>query len=55
MNADLVLIAREQSLCLDKAHKLGVRTARLPIGQYLADMPTRKVLTVNQVRQPCIR
>lgn len=27
-----------------------MRTARLPIGKYLANMPTRKVLTVNQVR-----
>lgn len=27
----------------------GVRHARLPIGTYLADLPTRKVLTVNQV------
>ena len=36
-------------LCQDKAVKLGIRTARLPIGTYLAEMPTRKVLTVNQV------
>jgi tRNA (guanine9-N1)-methyltransferase len=27
----------------------GVRHARLPIGTYLAELPTRKVLTVNQV------
>ena len=39
-----------QRLCEDKAVKLGIRTARLPIGTYLAEMPTRKVLTVNQVR-----
>lgn len=38
-----------QNLCLDKAKESGIRTARLPIGQYLASLPTRKVLTVNQV------
>ncbi len=38
-----------QNLCKDKAGELGIRTARLPIGTYLAEMPTRKVLTVNQV------
>jgi tRNA (guanine9-N1)-methyltransferase len=38
-----------QSLCLDKAVETGVRHARLPIGTYLAELPTRKVLTVNQV------
>jgi len=27
----------------------GIRTARLPIGTYLAQLPSRKVLTVNQV------
>lgn len=27
----------------------GVRHARLPIGTYLAELSTRKVLTVNQV------
>lgn len=27
----------------------GIRTARLPIGRYVASLPTRKVLTVNQV------
>lgn len=27
----------------------GIRHARLPIGTYLAELPTRKVLTVNQV------
>ncbi|CED85140.1 Uncharacterized conserved protein [Phaffia rhodozyma] len=40
---------RYKNLCLDKATRLGIRTARLPIGTYLASMPTRKVLTVNQV------
>jgi tRNA (guanine9-N1)-methyltransferase len=34
--------------CLNKAEGSGVRTARLPIGTYLADLRTRKVLTVNQ-------
>jgi len=32
-----------------KAEEANVRTARLPIGKYLANFPTRKVLTVNQV------
>ena len=36
-------------LCLEKAKESGIRTARLPIGRYLANMQTRKVLTVNQV------
>ncbi|KAG6868748.1 hypothetical protein C0993_011017 [Termitomyces sp. T159_Od127] len=38
-----------QNLCLNKAKLSGIRTARLPIGRYLASLPTRKVLTVNQV------
>ncbi|KAI4517775.1 hypothetical protein K525DRAFT_210122, partial [Schizophyllum commune Loenen D] len=40
---------RYKNLCLNKAKETGIRTARLPIGRYLAHMPTRKVLTVNQV------
>jgi len=40
---------RYKNLCLDKAVETGVRHARLPIGTYLAELPTRKVLTVNQV------
>ncbi|CAE6435930.1 hypothetical protein ACGC1H_000841 [Rhizoctonia solani] len=40
---------RYKNLCANKARGLNVRSARLPIGRYLADMPTRKVLTVNQV------
>ncbi|KAJ2921179.1 hypothetical protein H1R20_g15916, partial [Candolleomyces eurysporus] len=39
---------RGQNLCLNKAKEHGVRTAKLPIGRYLASLPTRKVLTVNQ-------
>ena len=38
-----------QSLCLDKARESGVRAAQLPIGRFLSHLPTRKVLTVNQV------
>ncbi|WVQ85487.1 hypothetical protein IAT38_007652 [Cryptococcus sp. DSM 104549] len=40
---------RYKNLCQEKAEKLGIRTARLPIGTYLSNMQTRKVLTVNQV------
>ncbi|KAF8165668.1 guanine-1-methyltransferase-domain-containing protein [Crassisporium funariophilum] len=40
---------RYKNLCLNKARESGIRTARLPIGRYLASLPTRKVLTVNQV------
>ncbi|KAF9653121.1 hypothetical protein BDM02DRAFT_3108272 [Thelephora ganbajun] len=40
---------RYKNLCLDKAVETCVRHARLPIGTYLAELPTRKVLTVNQV------
>lgn len=40
---------RYKNLCANKAKELNIRSARLPIGRYLADMPTRKVLTVNQV------
>jgi tRNA (guanine9-N1)-methyltransferase len=38
-----------QNICLDKAKEYGIRTARLPIERYLASLPTRKVLTVNQI------
>ncbi|THH11926.1 hypothetical protein EW145_g335 [Phellinidium pouzarii] len=40
---------RYKNLCLKKAAESGIRTARLPIGKYLAEMTSRKVLTVNQV------
>lgn len=46
---------RYKNLCLDKAKESGVRAARLPIGRYLAQMPTRKVLTVNQVMEILIK
>lgn len=38
-----------QNLCQKKAVDGGIRSARLPIGKYLAEMTSRKVLTVNQV------
>ncbi|KAI0004974.1 guanine-1-methyltransferase-domain-containing protein [Russula compacta] len=40
---------RYKNLCLDKAKESGVRAAQLPIGRFLSHLPTRKVLTVNQV------
>ncbi|KAK7049742.1 tRNA (guanine(9)-N(1))-methyltransferase [Paramarasmius palmivorus] len=40
---------RYKNLCLNKAKEMGIRTARLPIGRYVDSLPTRKVLTVNQV------
>ncbi|KAL7423666.1 tRNA (guanine(9)-N(1))-methyltransferase [Cryptotrichosporon argae] len=40
---------RHKMLCQNKADKLGIRSARLPIGTFIENMPTRKVLTVNQV------
>ncbi|TFY76646.1 hypothetical protein EWM64_g7366, partial [Hericium alpestre] len=40
---------RYKNICLDKAKESGVRVAQLPIGRYLSHLPTRKVLTVNQV------
>ncbi|THG97485.1 hypothetical protein EW026_g4530 [Hermanssonia centrifuga] len=39
---------RYKNLCLDKAQTSGIRAARLPIGTHLAELRTRKVLTVNQ-------
>ncbi len=38
-----------QNLCLDKARESGVHAVQLPIGRFLSHLPTRKVLTVNQV------
>ncbi|BGP21187.1 tRNA (guanine-N1-)-methyltransferase [Rhodotorula toruloides] len=40
---------RYKNLCLNKANSLGISHAQLPIGEYLPEMQTRKVLTVNQV------
>jgi len=40
---------RYKNLCLDKARESGVHAAQLPIGRFLSHLPTRKVLTVNQV------
>jgi tRNA (guanine9-N1)-methyltransferase len=45
---------RYKKLCFDKAEQHGIQHAQLPIGQYMPDMPTRKVLTVNQVGAPCV-
>ncbi|KAI0796284.1 guanine-1-methyltransferase-domain-containing protein [Irpex lacteus] len=39
---------RYKNLCLNKSKESGIRSARLPIGTYLAELKTRKVLTVNQ-------
>jgi tRNA (guanine9-N1)-methyltransferase len=44
-----------QNLCLNKAVESNIRTARLPIGRYLASLTTRKVLTVNQVFEILVR
>lgn len=42
-------------MCQNKAKEVNIRTARLPIGKYLANFPTRKVLTVNQVFEILIK
>ncbi|KAI8982771.1 guanine-1-methyltransferase-domain-containing protein [Trametes punicea] len=39
---------RYKNLCLNKSREHEIRSARLPIGTYLSEMRTRKVLTVNQ-------
>lgn len=44
-----------QNLCLNKATESDIRTARLPIGRFLASLTTRKVLTVNQVFEILVR
>jgi len=46
---------RYKNLCLNKAIESNIRTARLPIGRYLASLTTRKVLTVNQVFEILVR
>ncbi|KIK67622.1 hypothetical protein GYMLUDRAFT_154603 [Collybiopsis luxurians FD-317 M1] len=40
---------RYKNLTLEKAKSQSIRHARLPIGKYVSSLPTRKVLTVNQV------
>ena len=44
-----------QNLCLNKSKEHNIRSARLPIGTYLAEMQTRKVLTVNQTFEILLR
>jgi len=44
-----------QNLCLEKAVGSGIRAAQLPIGHYLSHLPTRKVLTVNQVFEVLVK
>lgn len=39
-----------QNLCFELAQEIGVEHAQLPIGIYMEEMKSRKVLTVNQVR-----
>ncbi|UOH79986.1 tRNA (guanine(9)-N1)-methyltransferase [Cryptococcus neoformans] len=49
LSEDEIYIIGGINLCQGKAEQLGIRTARLPIGTFLEMLPTRKVLTVNQV------
>ena len=42
---------RYKGLCRTKAESDGIRTARLPIGDYVK-LHAAPVMTVNQVRQP---
>ncbi|KIP10409.1 hypothetical protein PHLGIDRAFT_115531 [Phlebiopsis gigantea 11061_1 CR5-6] len=46
---------RYKNLCLNKAEASGIRSARLPIGSHLAELKTRKVLTVNQTFEILLR
>ena len=45
----LANIPDPQNLCENKAKADSIRSAKLPIGSFVAQMPTRKILTVNQV------
>ncbi|EGG02758.1 uncharacterized protein MELLADRAFT_90649 [Melampsora larici-populina 98AG31] len=40
---------RYKNLCYEKAERLGIHHAQLPIGEYMKELKSRKVLTVNQV------
>ncbi|KAI0030523.1 guanine-1-methyltransferase-domain-containing protein, partial [Vararia minispora EC-137] len=46
---------RYKNLCLNKATASGIRAVQLPIGRYMSNLPTRKVLTVNQVFEILVR
>lgn len=45
---------REKGICYKRATAAGVKTARLPIGEFM-DMQSRKVLTTNHVNEIMIR
>lgn len=45
---------REKGICHKRATQRGVRTAKLPIGQYL-DMSSRKVLATNHVNEIMVK
>lgn len=45
---------REKGICHRRATNAGVKTARLPIGQYM-DMSSRKVLATNHVNEILVR
>lgn len=44
-----------QNRCFEVADALGLPHAALPIGAFVAEMPSRKVLTVNQVADIMLR
>ncbi|GAA5991344.1 hypothetical protein JCM10908_003266 [Rhodotorula pacifica] len=46
---------RHKFLCLEKAQRLGISHAQLPIGEALPELKTRKVLTVNQVLEILVK
>jgi tRNA (guanine9-N1)-methyltransferase len=45
---------REKGICYKRATKCGIKTARLPIGEFM-DMQSRKVLATNHVNEIMIR